>query len=87
MRPEGGARTLEESLLLAKVHGAVPVADGFIVGHYEYDAERLAGYDYDIGQTCHREARVRSVEAAEVEIAHWGFDPTLLAPYHLTDAP
>lgn len=87
VRPQGGAASIEESFRRAQAEGAVPVAESFVVGHYEYDATRLDGWDYDIGRTCHGEARVATVDEAEAVLRDWGFDASDLKPYHQTDAP
>ena len=87
IRPVGGATTLEESLRMARVSGSIEKASGFVVSHTEYDADRLEGWDYDIGQVDHARVEVEELAGAEALLLDWGYDPTQLQPYNQTDAP
>ncbi len=74
LRPQGGAKTLEESLALARTAGATPSAQGFDVVHVEYDAQALDGWDYDVSRVIHARVAAASLPEVEEVIAAWGFD-------------
>ncbi|MCF3131908.1 hypothetical protein IPZ69_16335 [Streptomyces olivochromogenes] len=48
---------------------------GFRLEHWEYDADRLDGFDYDIGAVRVRAASAKDEAALENVLALWGIRP------------
>ncbi|MFJ5992973.1 hypothetical protein [Lentzea sp. NPDC092896] len=58
----------------------------FTLQHWDYEAERLDGYDYDIGAVLIKSATVVGELELTTALGEWGLHPELFAyPWHSDD--
>ncbi|MPY46542.1 hypothetical protein FNH04_43565 [Streptomyces phyllanthi] len=60
---------------------------GFRLEHWEYDADRIDGFDYDIGAVRVRAASAKDESALEGVLALWGLRPDCFDYSWATDDP